>query len=233
MFDAEVKIEMIQERVKILFLGFFIMSTFCAHGQKVYDVEAEVRENSIVINNTALNMIEDERHASAAKILESVLEKDPSFHPAYMNYYRAGRHVEEKIDKVVEVLRKGLRVFEEDDEMAYYLGNLLQNEQRLEEAIEAYSEAISYSKINGEDFPLVWAYHFNRGNCYLKKGQFNKAVLDYDYALTLSPDNYDILTNRGYAYYKTDKLKAACEDWKTALDLGSKVTEKYLQTYCK
>ncbi|TVP44147.1 MAG: tetratricopeptide repeat protein [Mongoliibacter sp.] len=221
------------KKVFLLYFFLFMVSVFYANGQKIYDVYPEVRENSIVINNTALDMIEDEKHASAAKILESVLEDDPSFHPAYLNYYRAGRHVQEKIEKVVEVLKVGLEIFEEDDEMAYYLGNLLQKEERFEEAIEAYTDAINYSKVNGEDFPLVWAYHFNRGNCYLKTEQYKKAIPDYDYALTLSPDNYDILTNRGYAYYKTEKGEAACKDWNTALDLGSKVTDKYLETYCK
>ncbi|PRY90426.1 tetratricopeptide repeat protein [Mongoliibacter ruber] len=220
-------------KVGALISSLLTILTMSVQAQKIYDVDVEVRENSIVINNTALDMIEDERHASAVKILESVLEDDPSFHPAYLNYYRAGRNVDEKVEKVVNVLKKGLEIFEEDDEMAYYLGNLLQKEQRFDEAILAYTDAINYSKINGEDFPLVWAYYFNRGNCYLKTNQYKKAIPDYDYGLTLSPDNYDILTNRGYAYFRTDKKEAACKDWKTALELGSTVTEKYLQSYCK
>jgi tetratricopeptide (TPR) repeat protein len=214
----------------IIFLLFIGLEGF---SQKIYDIELDVRENSFVINNTAVEMIEEEKYASAARILESVIENDPSFHPAYLNFYRAGSQVDEKKEKVVDVLRKGLEIFEEDDEMAYYLGNLLQREERFEEAIDAYTDAINYSKINGEDFPLVWAYHFNRGNCYLKTGEYHKAIHDYDYALQLSPDNYDILTNRGYSYYKVNQNEKACEDWQEALKLGSKVTQKYLDNYCK
>jgi tetratricopeptide (TPR) repeat protein len=90
-----------------------------------------------------------------------------------------------------------LEIFEEDDEMSYYLGNILQRENRIAEAINAYSDAIAYSKINGEDYPLVWAYHFNRGNCFLKSNQFEKAIPDYTYAIGFSPDNPDISYQQG------------------------------------
>jgi tetratricopeptide (TPR) repeat protein len=124
-------------------------------------------------------------------------------------------------------------IFEEDDEMAYYLGNILQRENRLIEAIAAYTDAIKYSKINGEEFELVWAYHFNRGNCYLKSNQHAKAIPDYDYALKLSPSNADVLTNRGFCHYKVGNNSAACEDWKEAKKFGNTQTEKYLQSFCK
>jgi len=219
--------------MKYLFLLFFILYAKASVGQEVYEVEVEVRENSIVINNTAVDMIANENYVSAARILEKVIEEDPSFHPAYLNFYRAGSQVDEKKEKVVNILRKGLEIFREDDEMAYYLGNLLQKEKRFDEAISAYSEAIAYSKINGEDFPLVWAYYFNRGNCFLKTSQHSKAIPDYNYALKLSPKNADIMTNRGFCYYKTDKKSAACNDWQNALQLGNKMTERYIQSFCQ
>jgi tetratricopeptide (TPR) repeat protein len=219
--------------MKYLFLLFFILYAEASVGQEVFEVEVEVRENSFVINNTAVDMIANENFLSAARILEKVIEYDPSFHAAYLNYYRAGSQVEEKKEKVIQVLRKGLEIFKEDDEMAYYLGNLLQKENRFDEAINAYTEAIIYSKINGEDFPLVWAYYFNRGNCFLKTNQHSKAIQDYDYALELSPKNADILTNRGFCHYKTNNPSAACTDWSVATDLGSKHTQKYMQSFCQ
>jgi tetratricopeptide (TPR) repeat protein len=219
--------------MKYLFLLFFILYAEASVGQEVFEVEVEVRENSFVINNTAVDMIANENFLSAARILEKVIEDDPSFHAAYLNYYRAGSQVEEKKEKVIQVLRKGLEIFKEDDEMAYYLGNLLQKENRFDEAINAYTEAIIYSKINGEDFPLVWAYYFNRGNCFLKTNQHSKAIPDYDYALKLSPRNSDVMTNRGFCFYKINKKSEACNDWNEALQLGNKVTERYIQSFCQ
>jgi tetratricopeptide (TPR) repeat protein len=212
---------------------FFSIVVHLTYSQEIFEVDVELRENSFVINNTAVDMISNENYVTAAKILEKVIEDDPSYHAAYLNFYRAGSQVDEKKEKVVEVLRQGLEIFREDDEMAYYLGNLLQRENRLEEAIEAYSDAIAFSKINGEDFPLVWAYYFNRGNCFLKSNQFEKAIPDYDYALELSPNNADVLTNRGYCHYKTDNGLAACEDWSEAQVLGNRKTSEYLQRFCQ
>jgi tetratricopeptide (TPR) repeat protein len=214
-------------------LIIFLLVTQFTFAQQIYDLDPEVRGNSVEINNTAVDMISKGNYESAVRILELVIEEDPTFHSAYLNFYRAGSQLESKKEKVIERLREGLLIFEEDDEMSYYLGNILQRENRISEAIQAYSDAIKYSKINGEEFELVWAYHFNRGNCYLKSNQHTKAIPDYDYALKLSPSNADVLTNRGFCHYKVNNNNEACEDWKEAKRLGNKQTEKYLQSFCK
>ena len=220
--------------LKSYFYWFLIfLFPLSGYAQMIYDVDVQVRENSMVINKVAMDMIEEENYEKAANLMEKVIEDDPTFHAAYLNFYRAGSQVASKKDKVIQVLREGLKIFEEDDEMSYYLGNILQRENRLAEAIKAYSDAIAYSKVNGEDYPLVWAYHFNRGNCYLKSNQFTKAIPDYTYALDLSPDNPDIYTNRGFCFYKTDKKTEACLDWKEAVKFGSKSSNKYIQSFCQ
>jgi len=220
--------------MKLIFSCLFLLFV-CAQSfsQKIFDVKGETRANSIEVNNAAITMISDGNYSTAFKVLAQVIEQDPSFHSAYLNLYRAGSNLPDKTNAVVETLRVGLTIFEEDDEMASYLGNILQKANRLPEAIGAYSDAIAFSKKNGEDFPLVWAYHFNRGNCFLKSNQHEKAIPDYDYALKLSPDNADVLTNRGFCFYKTNNRNAACADWREALELGNEQTTKYLQSYCK
>lgn len=219
--------------MKIHSFIIFLFFTQISFAQRIFDLDPEVRENSIEINNTAVDMISKGNYESAARILETVIKEDPSFHAAYLNFYRAGGQVESKKEKVIQTLREGLLIFEEDDEMAYYLGNILQKENRLDEAIQAYSDAIKFSKINGEEFELVWAYHFNRGNCFLKSNQYSKAIPDYDYALKLSPSNADVLTNRGFCHYKVKNNDMACADWKEAKRLGNAQTERYLQSFCK
>ncbi|MCH7412191.1 tetratricopeptide repeat protein [Belliella sp. R4-6] len=201
--------------------------------QEVYEVDPEERNNSIVIAKTAQDMISKGNYETASKILEPVIEKDPTFHPAYVNYYNAIRNIPQKTDKLIEALKSAMEIFEEDDELAYYLGNIYQERKQYDAAIKAYSSAIAYSKINGEDFPIVWAYHFNRGNCHLKIKKFERAISDYDYALKLSPDNSDILTNRGTSHYQAKNAEKACEDWNAARRLGSKSVDRYLSSFCK
>lgn len=220
------------KRVILIFLiiGFVIAR---ANAQKIFEVDADERDNSIIITNTAIDMMNNGNYESAFRILEKVIEADPSFLYAYLNLYKAGSQLPQKTDQTVKILRKGLTVFEENDEMAYYLGNILQKSGRLEEAIQAYSDAIAYSKINGEDYPLVWAYYFNRGNSYIKSNKHSNAIPDYDYALKLSPKNADVLTNRGFCFYKTNQRTKACADWTLASSLGKKDADKYIQGFCK
>lgn len=222
------------KQISKMFLGL-IFSIFCcngAFGQQFFEIDAEERDNSIVISNTAIDMMNKGNYESAFRILEKVIESDPSFIFAYMNLYKAGSQLPEKTDQTVAILRKALTIFEENDELAYYLGNILQKNGRLQEAIKAYSDAIAFSKINGEDFPLVWAYYFNRGNSYLKANQHAKAIPDYDYALKLNPKNADVLTNRGFCHYKTNQRGKACADWTLASSLGRVEADKYLKSFC-
>ena len=201
--------------------------------QEVYEVDPEERNNSIVIAKTAQDMISKGNYETASKILEPVMDKDPTFHPAYVNYYNAIRNIPQKTDKLIEALKSAMEIFEEDDELAYYLGNIYQERKQYDDAIKAYSSAIAFSKINGEDFPIVWAYHFNRGNCNLKTKKFDRAISDYDYALKLSPDNSDVLTNRGTSHYQAKNTEKACEDWNEAKRLGNNTVVKYLNSFCK
>lgn len=218
--------------MKYLFFTILFFQVLFVQGQQIFDLDPEERDNSIVITKTAEEMISSGNYEGASKILESVLEKDPTFHPAYVNYYNAIRNIPQKTNKLIQALSYALEIFEEDDELAYYLGNIYQEQKQYDKAIQAYSAAIAYSKINGEDFPIVWAYHFNRGNCYLKTKQFEKAIVDYSYALKLSPDNSDILTNRGTSYYQAKNNSKACQDWNAAKRLGSKSVDKYISSFC-
>ena len=119
------------------------------------------------------------------------------------------------VNKPVEIsilkqyLIKAKAIFEEDDEICYYLGNIYQNENNFQKAIAEYSLAIKYAQKNGEDFGLVYAYYQNRASCYLKINECSKSIPDFTYALKLNPDNGAIYANRGIAYYKTGKKTEA------------------------
>ncbi|MCH7409383.1 tetratricopeptide repeat protein [Belliella sp. DSM 111904] len=218
------------------YLSIFILSLFhvsVSFAQEMYEVDVDERNNSIVITNTANDMMENGNYEQAAKVLESIFKNDPTFHPAYIEYYKAIYGTQHDSSKLIEVLKQGLTIFEDDDELAYYLGNVYQSARRFNDAIDAYSDAIAFSKINGEDYPIVWGYHFNRGNCHLKTAQYEKAIKDYSYALELSPDNGDILTNRGTSYYQVKQKALACEDWTNALKFGADAAKKYVDLYCK
>ncbi|RXQ97547.1 hypothetical protein EO244_01275 [Ancylomarina salipaludis] len=123
-------------------------------------------------------------------------------------------------------------IFQQDDEICYYLGELYNLKGEVKRAMAEYSMAIAFSKINGEDFHLVHRYYFNRANICLGKNMIGTAVLDYTYALNLKPDYGAAYANRGICFYKMGETESACKDWKQAVILGISQAEEYVTKNC-
>ena len=120
-------------------------------------------------------------------------------------------------------------VFAKDAHQAVSQGNKLYKEDKLEQALKSYDEALKLKP----DSAIV---NFNRGDVYFKKGDFNSAVSDFEKAL-LSEDKLlesQASYNIGNSKYQLGKLKentdlASCakllgqalDYYKRALDLNS------------
>ena len=60
----------------------------------------------------------------------------------------------------------------------------------------------------------------NRGNAYHDKGEYDRAIRDYDEAIRLKPDDADAYKNRGVAYNNKGDRAAAARDLERALQLN-------------
>lgn len=186
----------------------------------------------IELINQANQNIEDANYEQAVQELIAAIRLNPNIREAYLSLNTACSHTNQNAI-LKSYLLKAKTIFEEDDEICYYLGNIYQNENNLPKAIQEYSLAIKYSKNNGEDYELVYAYYQNRASCYLKANEFAKAIPDFNYALKLNQENGAIYANRGIAYYKTGKRTEACQDWRKATKLGISSAYAYVKRYCK
>src|SRR5260221_13541362 len=72
----------------------------------------------------------------------------------------------------------------------------------------------------GEPMPqaLVIAYN-NRGNAYTTKGEYDRAVQDYDQSIKLDPSYARAFNNRGVAYQKKGEYDRAISDFDEAIKL--------------
>jgi tetratricopeptide (TPR) repeat protein len=66
-----------------------------------------------------------------------------------------------------------------------------------DKAIKAFTQVIKTD-------PKFYSAFLNRGNCYFKKGLYDKAIADYDNVLSLNPHNIDAYKIRAWALYFQD-----------------------------
>jgi tetratricopeptide (TPR) repeat protein len=80
-------------------------------------------------------------------------------------------------------------------------------------AIAAYSEIISLK-------PTADAYN-NRGNAYGRKGDYDRAITDFNQAIRLTPNDTEAYFDRGIAYVMKEDYVRARADWEKVLQLDS------------
>jgi tetratricopeptide (TPR) repeat protein len=88
---------------------------------------------------------------------------------------------------------------------------------------------------SGKETPqaLVIAYN-NRGNAYMTKGEYDRAVQDYDQSIKLNPNYARAFNNRGVAYQKKGEYDRAINDFDQSIKLNPQYANAFAnraQTY--
>jgi len=72
------------------------------------------------------------------------------------------------------------------------------------------------------------------GHILLQKGEWNKAIKNFDLAIKLKSDHLGyVYLGRGIARFNLNQKKMACADWEKSLLLGESISKKYLNNYCE
>ena len=98
---------------------------------------------------------------------------------------------------------------------------------RSEEAIPYFDAALDLLATMEPDQRQVAATYFYRGNAYADKGEYDKAIEDFDQAIALQPDLAEACYNRGIAYYYKGEYDRAIEDYDQAIELQPDLAEAY------
>ncbi len=108
-----------------------------------------------------------------------------------------------------------------DDSAQRYVwqGRVLQNENKLDEAISAFSKAVNRNHNLAEAYQL-------RGNAFKELGDYPAALEDYTQALALAPDAY-WFNRRGLTYEELKDFEKAAADYSRALELDPKWAVAY------
>ncbi len=98
------------------------------------------------------------------------------------------------------------------------LGNILQDEGKLDEAVFMYNKAIEVDE-------KYYKAYYNLGNIYLNDGKPNMAIEQYKKVIKLKPEYAYAHYNLGCAYIKLAKYGKAKYELLTAIDLKNTVAD--------
>lgn len=85
-----------------------------------------------------------------------------------------------------------------------------------DQRISSCTIVILLGKYQGKN--LAWAFN-NRGMAYDNKGQYDRAIEDYNEAIRLNPNSASAFNNRGIVYEKKRQYDRAIEDYKKSIGL--------------
>ncbi|WP_019505376.1 tetratricopeptide repeat protein [Pleurocapsa sp. PCC 7319] len=102
----------------------------------------------------------------------------------------------------------------------YKLGDKLQAQGKLEEAVEAYQQSI----IRNPGYS--WSYH-NLGDVQLKLGRWEDAIVSYQRAIELNPDYFWSNYNLGVAFNNSGRWSEAIALYRRSIDLNPSLNLPY------
>lgn len=106
------------------------------------------------------------------------------------------------VDAAIEVLRALSRDYPDLAPVHTALGDVLRREDRFEAAAAAYSNAVTLIDRDQEHY---WFLFYSRGISYERSDQWEAAEADFRHALTLRPDQPNVLNYLGYSLVEQNR----------------------------
>jgi tetratricopeptide (TPR) repeat protein len=131
---------------------------------------------------------------------------------------------EENFEEAIKQFNKALDIEPDNDEILYNLSLSLYCTDEYQTSI-AVSNKIMFLDNDPDIFELAL---FNRGNCYHKLNEYEKAINDFSAIIDLYPDDPNAYYNRANAREKLGDAKGAQEDRHVAKHLDQKESTQNL-----
>lgn len=130
------------------------------------------------------------------------------------------QHLDGNLESAEARYREHLHINPDDPQGRHYLGFLLQQTDRLDEAAEQLAAAIALDDTHS-------AWHFNLGITRLKQNLLTAAITAFEHAITLDPGQYFYWTNLGTAFELNQELLRAGQCYQSASNLNPDCPDAY------
>jgi len=129
-------------------------------------------------------------------------------------------HLAGRNDMAIQLLNQVINLDPNYSQAYSNLGNILKNEDRLEEAIAHYQKAIELEPNNSSNYS-------NLGFIFFQKSQIESAIANYQKSLSLDPSNPKINFNLGVAWQNKEDLSKAITYYQKVINLEPDYTQAY------
>jgi protein O-mannosyl-transferase len=116
--------------------------------------------------------------------------------------------------------RHALEVTENNYFVHTALGNVLQKEGQLDDAVREYREAIRLT-------PAYAEAYYELGNALLKQGQLDEAIREFQAAIRLKPDDAEVHNSLGVSLFQQGRLSEAIREFQEVIRLKPDHTEAH------
>ena len=122
------------------------------------------------------------------------------------------KHLDGDLQAAEHLYRELIQADRGDAQARHYLGYLLQQSGRLQEAFDQLTAAIAIDDRHAE-------WHFNLGIVLSRQGQVTAAINAFTRAIAIDPDKYFYWTNLGAAFESNQEWARAEQSYKAAANL--------------
>lgn len=198
-----------------------------------YTVYAVDRNTTIEQISLAQRFIAQEYYSDAIALLLETSKNDSILRESYFEIFNAAVLSKNTSDSVLSCLQKGLRIFNDDDEMYYFNGEFYRLKSEYSKAIGFFDKAISLSDSIPQKSILYFDYFKSRAICHFVLQDYKSAIVDYTEFINNRRLDAQVYLNRGICFSNTGNKKLAIADFKRAVNLGDKTAKIYLEKLTK
>ena len=173
----------------------------------------------------SLALIEARDYQSAVKSLSLFLDGNPSSDEGYFLRGKA-YHELGTLDKATADYIKAIELNPSSHKAFNNRGLIYGQRKQFDLATKSFTKAINNNPQAKEAFN-------NRGVAKAASGDPNGAIIDFTSSIKIDKTYLEPVLNRSFVLEMQGKLDQACEDWKTASQLGSRDAQIWLKAQCK